>query len=120
MTPASLIDPRSGLPRLRLPIPPEVREAVLLRAGGYCEDCGIEVRNPELHHLTYYDPTIGGCHQIKHGPFWIFGKETSDDLLALCRDCHLSRHVVNGEFYADPEEADAERDYLAHVWNKDD
>jgi 5-methylcytosine-specific restriction endonuclease McrA len=89
------------------PIPQSVREAVLNRADGACEDCGDD-RPLELHHRTYYYDARPDVERL------IFGLEQPDDLLALCRDCHLARHVVNGEFYADPEEADAERDYQDH------
>ena len=53
--------------------------------------------------------------------FPIFGRETPDDPLALCRQCHKAKHVgPNGAFYGDPEEAEAERDYHNHMWGKDD
>jgi 5-methylcytosine-specific restriction endonuclease McrA len=85
----------------RIPIPPAVRAATLRRAGGCCEDCG-ERLPLELHHLRYrtdYWPDMEG------GSKPIFGRETVDDLAALCRDCHHARHVdPNGGFWADPEE----------------
>ena len=96
--------------RLR-PIPEAVREAVLQRADRICEDCGADVPL-ELHHRTYYHD-----HSPKH-PILIFGLERPDDLAALCRECHLARHVVEGEFYADPEDAAAERDYLDEAFGK--
>jgi 5-methylcytosine-specific restriction endonuclease McrA len=100
----------------RKPIPPAVRTAVLKRAAGQCEDCGA-VTALELHHRTYSDP--------RYSQFWpdapeIFGNETPDELDALCRDCHRGRHVFMGEFYADPEERDAEADYFDHMFNKGD
>lgn len=94
----------------RAPIPAEVRYAVLRRAEGCCERCGC-ARPVEMHHTTYrrYEVTgfVGDALEA------VFGYETPDILLALCRDCHLSEHIVRGEFYRDPEEAAAERDWAA-------
>jgi hypothetical protein len=68
----------------------------------------------ELHHLKYW---AGRPDK----PFSIFGRETADDLEALCRDCHLHRHAgPDKSFYADPEECAAEWDYFRHVMDKDD
>jgi 5-methylcytosine-specific restriction endonuclease McrA len=99
------------------PIPPAVRAEVLRRASGRCEECGCE-RPLELHHTTY--TRFFGMHGDFGNAGDIFGYETPDDLRALCRECHRGRHVVNGEFYGDPEEAAAERDYLNHMMDKDD
>jgi 5-methylcytosine-specific restriction endonuclease McrA len=80
-------------------IPPEVRSTVLGRADGVCEDCQ-EFRKLELHHLRYWtnDPWRES----------IRGRETPDDLAALCRECHHERHLdPSGQFWMDPEEADA-------------
>ena len=81
----------------RVPIPSTVRQVVLSRAGGRCEDCGKKVRL-ELHHLRYetviYDEIEDIC-----------GHETPEDLRALCRECHLSNHIdPAGIFWRDPEE----------------
>jgi 5-methylcytosine-specific restriction endonuclease McrA len=98
----------------RKPIPDDVREAVLKRANGNCENCGRDNTPLEMHHLRYV---------IRHSHKWeeeVFGKETPDDLQALCRNCHLGKHTVQGVFFADPEEAESERDYLDHMWGKDD
>jgi hypothetical protein len=82
------------------PIRRTVRFAVLKRAKGRCEDCG-QACTLELHHLTYYCPD---------GTL-IFGHETRADLAALCRDCHVERHLdCNGEYCWDPEEAEASRE----------
>jgi hypothetical protein len=68
----------------------------------------------ELHHRTYW---IGGRPPYKYAQP-IFGRETEDDLQALCRDCHLGKHIAGpfGEFFADPEDADAEEAYWDQVW----
>jgi 5-methylcytosine-specific restriction endonuclease McrA len=86
----------------RPPISSDVRRAVLNRAKGGCEDCGSR-GTLELHHLTY-------THPYSHpGLSWaeesIFGYETPNDLVALCRECHHGRHIdANGDFWADPME----------------
>ena len=80
---------------LRIPIPPTVRWLVRLRCGGRCEDC-TERLPLEPHHLRYRIPGPLG------GP--IFGRETVDDLAALCRDCHHARHIApDGTFWPDPQ-----------------
>jgi 5-methylcytosine-specific restriction endonuclease McrA len=95
----------------RKPIPDEVRRAVTRRADGQCERCWR--RAPlELHHTTYVWPASASYFP---DTVEIFGRETPDELLALCRGCHLGEHVAGGEFYADPEEAESERDYRSHM-----
>jgi hypothetical protein len=92
------------------PIPDDVRREVIKRAHGKCEECGR--REPlELHHRTYTHPCFDwGDHSLP-----IFGLETTDNLVALCRECHRSRHVGPDDvFYADPEECAAEWDYYDH------
>jgi len=51
----------------------------------------------------------------------IIGHETPDDLLHVCRECHLAEHVVEwtGEFFADPRDAQSERDYVDHLLRPD-
>jgi hypothetical protein len=94
------------------PIPPSVRMAVHERAKGCCEDC--HAPEPlELHHTTYNLAAVTDWHRDEGNS--IFGYETPNVLRALCRSCHLDRHLVMGEFYADPEEAEAERDYISHM-----
>ena len=89
----------------RQPIPFDVRLDVLQRAAGCCEDCG-EPLPLELHHTTYDLYAVTNYH--RHVGELIFGRETPDVLLALCRKCHLARHIaINGEFFADPEEKEA-------------
>lgn len=52
------------------------RTSVLVRAGGWCEQCG--ARRPlEVHHLTYLRLTR---------------EDPEKDLMALCRDCHQREH----------------------------
>lgn len=90
---------------IKKPIPELVRQSVLSRAGYKCEDCG-ESAKLELHHLTYRTQTT------RHDPDGvpIYGKETPEDLAALCRSCHYARHCdINGAFWSDPEE-------MAHFW----
>lgn len=75
--------------RVKPPVPLATRRAVLQRAKGCCENCGGRVGTPELHHKHYETE----------------GRETPDDLEALCRSCHKGRHVApNGVFYVDPQE----------------
>jgi len=80
-------------------MPNKVRREVLIRANFRCEDCG-EQRKLDMHHLRY---TINDGHKIIDE--CIFGKETADDLVALCRDCHYARHRdINGDYWRNPEE----------------
>jgi 5-methylcytosine-specific restriction endonuclease McrA len=88
---------------MRHPIPDRVRRAVLTRARGHCEDCG-RIAILELHHLTYDLSDVTLYHRDVGG--LIFGYETPEVLLALCRECHLARHVVDGEFFGNPKEAE--------------
>ena len=87
----------------RVPEPRAVRRAVLVRAGGRCEDCGERLRL-ELHHTTYDLMDVTG-HADDVGKE-IFGRETPDVLLALCRAHHLARHIDRfGEFHRNPKDA---------------
>jgi hypothetical protein len=73
----------------------------------------------ELHHTTY--TYWAGMEGDWGNACAIFGRETPDDLLALCRDCHKAKHIgPDGGFYGDPEECAAERDYYDHMATKDD
>lgn len=48
-----------------------------LKVAGYCcEQCGIAAPL-DIHHVTYEN----------------VGRETIDDLIALCRDCHDEKHT---------------------------
>ena len=92
------------------PIPEDVRAAVLERASGHCEDCYQETRL-ELHHVTYHTWGPRGPNEL------IFGRETPEDLRALCRECHGAAHKnAAGEYEWDPEEAEGERErYLEQL-----
>jgi 5-methylcytosine-specific restriction endonuclease McrA len=53
-----------------------IREKALERAEHCCADCGSE-RGLEVHHLTYRN----------------LGAERPEDLVVVCSDCHVERHV---------------------------
>lgn len=53
----------------------EIRAAVLSRAQGICEACGLRAAR-QVHHETY-------CR---------VGNENLADLLAVCIPCHLAKH----------------------------
>jgi hypothetical protein len=98
-----------GATRQPARIPGQIRIQVLVRAGYRCQDCGAfgTGGHPiELQHLRYY----GECHCNRPDKCHcdirpIFGRETLDDLAALCRGCHHARHVdPSGEFWPDPQE----------------
>jgi 5-methylcytosine-specific restriction endonuclease McrA len=103
----------SDIPLRTRDIPRPVREAVLTRADGHCERCNEKIRL-ELHHLTYYREGEG---EEAYDRLPIFGYETPDDLLALCRTCHEGQHkemITEKEYYwwNDPEErAENENDF---------
>ena len=101
---------------LRRAIPYHVRMSVYARAAGRCEHCHIPGLRLELHHITYdlmditHDPDDAG--EI------IFGHETANVLVALCRDCHFAMHCdPNGDFWADPKEMETA---WATYWQEDD
>lgn len=98
----------------RIPIPAEVRRAVMVRCKGRCEECG---ESPvELHHLTYYSQQPAHQYKFPKHAEAIFGFERPDDLLALCRDCHKDKHIgPAGDFIADPEECEAEWEHWNHL-----
>ena len=77
----------------------------MARSNGQCEDClsGVdECGRLTLHHLTY-TVSING-----DSPEPIYGKETPDDLVALCWPCHKSRHLdINGDYWRDPTDMEA-------------
>ena len=58
--------------------------AVLKRDLNRCADCGnsTEEKPIEVHHITY----------IRRG------KESLEDLMALCKDCHTERHFISTAF----------------------
>jgi len=89
----------------RKPIPNIVKQEVKERADNCCENCGHAGRL-EYHHLRYY---VEACNSNYHREWFglVFGKERSEDLLLLCRECHHQKHLdFNGDFWADPEEMD--------------
>lgn len=100
-----------------LPVPDETRKAVYARADSYCEDCGTDTEELELHHRWYERQPDVVLTKHDMYPESVLGKETPDDLMALCRHCHLSRHVddVTDEFYARPDELEDERAYRDHM-----
>jgi hypothetical protein len=80
----------------RAPIPRRVRKLIMRRCRYRCEDCE-QYRPLELHHLRYLTA------ERPREP--IFGRESPDDLAALCRDCHHKRHLdPYGRFWVDPED----------------
>jgi hypothetical protein len=86
---------------------------VLERAHGRCEDCG-DGGSLELHHLRYHTEL---SHDYKYGGELIFGKETPNDLAALCRDCHLQRHLdPNGDYCAAGGQVAGTRKITATMW----
>lgn len=93
-------------------IPLPTRLDVIHRASGLCEDCGCS--GPmEMHHLRYDEWSTGKLYSIR-------GRETPDDILLLCRECHLAKHIgPDGCFYKDPEECAGEHDYYDHVFSKE-
>ena len=77
-----------------------VKVSVLRRAGEKCEGCGIPGRWPEnlaIHHCTYAR----------------WGFEEPQDLMALCRKCHTSKHADGDLWHNDPEQRAAE---MAMIW----
>jgi 5-methylcytosine-specific restriction endonuclease McrA len=86
---------------MRRDIPSPVRWAVQWRCRGFCEDCGAR-RRLELHHVTYRRHDRG--YRPDKDDDRIFGYETPEDLVALCRECHHARHVYMGYFWADIDE----------------
>lgn len=78
----------------------EARNSAHVRAGGFCEDCGVISHVLECHHVNY--------RRVGH--------EVADDYAVLCRECHLRRHVdVNGDWWTDPEEREG---YWSSYWSE--
>lgn len=97
----------------RPPIPKGVKANVLRRARARCEDCGKRNRL-ELHHKRYFVDSL-------FGPVSVFGRETEDDLVALCRDCHKARHVDrDGVFWRDPEDREHQESWRDEVFSRAD
>jgi 5-methylcytosine-specific restriction endonuclease McrA len=97
-------------------IPAGTRAGVMARAGGCCEGCGENwdaTTRPTLHHLRYW---TGPDRDMDQEP--IFGRETPDDLDALCWDCHQGRHRdMNGTYWRDPE--NMEEQWAPYRWARD-
>jgi 5-methylcytosine-specific restriction endonuclease McrA len=53
----------------------QMRQKILVRSRGFCEDCGART-SLDVHHKTYKRR----------------GRERPEDLVALCRNCHHERH----------------------------
>ncbi len=76
----------------RPPLPREVREEVLKRAGGRCEECRKQCSG-DIHHEHYM------C--MHHSE----DLTEPADLLYLCRDCHMAKHRDPfGVWWNDPKE----------------
>jgi hypothetical protein len=54
-----------------------VRDRVVKRAGGRCEECGTERPNLQVHHIV---------------PVSAWGRDDEDNLLVLCKTCHSDMH----------------------------
>ena len=70
--------------------------------NGFCADCGRFLGQLlEMHHLTYEPPDYRLDQSWSIRENW----ETIDDILGLCRECHLGRHVSSRwGFIKDPDE----------------
>lgn len=66
------------------------------RAQGRCECCGQPGRT-SMHHTRYHFLAGDGMPRL------VFGLESPDDLLALCRRCHHARHRPEGRFVFEPD-----------------
>ena len=81
----------------------QLRRACFREQGTRCLDCGERVPL-ELHHLSYQF----GPYPLVADGIICWGLETLADVVGLCRECHLQRHVdCTGEFWADPDEREA-------------
>ena len=105
------IQPNTMLEKANRMIPYRIKKEVRRRSKNCCEDCG-DNGSLEFHHLRYDDMDAVGPKHCRS----IIGRETADDLLHVCRSCHLSRHVVMGQFFREPGDADAEQIYLRDTW----
>jgi 5-methylcytosine-specific restriction endonuclease McrA len=95
-----------------LPIPLATRRAVLLRARNACEACGTDLPLT-LHHLRYDKGPNEGWESI-------CGKETPDDLVALCWSCHQAEHRdLFGTYYYNPDEAAGFREQQQRLIDKE-
>jgi 5-methylcytosine-specific restriction endonuclease McrA len=65
---------------------PSVKREVFIRADNKCESCKrhiFEIGRLDMHHVRYID---NDGNSIRGG------KETPDDLMAVCRNCHKKIH----------------------------
>lgn len=74
-------DPRAGRigPKVRDPIPPQLRFRVLQRDGFRCQYCGRAVRDGATLHLDHVVPVAAG------------GETTEDNLITACETCNLGK-----------------------------
>ena len=63
----------------RQPVGRSQKSAVKISQKGKCYDCGKSLVIEEYHHIK---PVSSG------------GKSTTKNLVALCRDCHAKRHIL--------------------------
>ncbi|MGL5766031.1 MAG: HNH endonuclease [Sarcina sp.] len=54
----------------------QLRENMIIRSNGRCEDCGTTEGEMNIHHLTYNT----------------LGFENKEDLVVVCIHCHAKRH----------------------------
>jgi 5-methylcytosine-specific restriction endonuclease McrA len=73
------------------------RERIFLRDKGKCVDCGKvcaggwKIWKPSVKHFE-----LNGTHEIHHIIPVIKGGETTiDNLILLCKECHLERHNLD-------------------------
>ena len=59
-----------------------LRQQVLNRAGGRCENCG-------------YQPWRPGQLQVHHRSYERIGHEDLNDLIVLCPRCHMRLHGIH-------------------------
>lgn len=64
---------------LRSDIWKQIRNRILKRSAGKCEDCGKIILDPDVHHINY--DRVGG-------------RETDDDLKVLCFSCHQKADIA--------------------------
>jgi len=74
---------------LRLKLGKAFRDAVWLRAGGYCERCG---RGPLKRTLDVLDPQAGHVAHLRGRNVAPADRFNPDAAQLACRDCHLREH----------------------------
>lgn len=68
----------------------QIRTEVLQRANGRCERCG-------------YEPWKPGALQVHHLSYDRVGRESLEDLVAICPRCHMKIHGVDTTSKRNPE-----------------